>query len=105
MLVSRSRNDLNKFLLARWAVGRGSSSLPPYLPCLWNGPLSLISVAGQPQKIVYQTPYISRARPPRLSGSRWRAGLHVAPIDMMGASNELRGHLGCGSVRPPPDGP
>jgi hypothetical protein len=56
-------------------------------------------------------------RPPILNISHWAApgdrlsntlhllGLHGARIDMMGASNKLRGNLGCGSVRPPPHGP
>jgi len=40
-----------------------------------------------------------------LSKGLYLLGLHVAPVDMMGASNKLRGNLGCGSVRPPPDAP
>ena len=90
--VSRPRNNLKTFSLARGAVRRWSTSPQPYLPCLWNSPLSQICVAGQPQEVVYQTPYISWA-------------CQVTPINAMGASNMLRGNLGCGSVRPPPDGP
>ena len=40
-----------------------------------------------------------------LSNTLHLLGLRGAPIDIMGASNMLRGNLGCGSVRPPPDGP
>jgi len=40
-----------------------------------------------------------------LSNTLYLLGLRGAPIDIMGASNMLRGNLGCGSVRPPPHGP
>jgi len=42
-------------------VGGWSFSPQPYLLCLWNGPLSLICVAGQPQEMVYPKAYISWA--------------------------------------------
>jgi len=70
-------------------------------------------VVVQPANI----PLMPLERPPVPNICRWSApedslsnalyllGLHVACIDMMGASNKLRGNLVCGSVRPPPDGP
>jgi len=40
-----------------------------------------------------------------LSNALYLLGLRIAPFDIMGASKKLCGNLGCGSVRPPPDGP
>jgi hypothetical protein len=60
-------------------------------------------------------PSLPLERPPILNSCHWAApeeglcnalhllGLHGAPIDVMGASNRLRGNLGCGSFRPSPD--
>ena len=62
-------------------------------------------------------PPVPLERPPVPNSRHWAApedslsdtlhllGLRGAPIDMMGASQMLRGNLGSGSVRPPPDGP
>ena len=62
-------------------------------------------------------PSVPLERPPVPNSHYWAApedslsetlhllGLHGAPIGVMGASNMLRGNLGCGSVRAPPDGP
>jgi len=37
-----------------------------------------------------------------LSNTLNLVGLCGAPVDTMGAANNLRGNLGCGSLRPPP---
>ena len=62
-------------------------------------------------------PPVPLERPPVPNRYHWAApedtlsntlkllGLRGAPIDIMGAFDMLRGNLGCGSVRPPPDGP
>ena len=74
---------------------------------------------GRPEVVVQPAtiPPVPLERPPvpnichraapgdRLSKTLCLLGLRGGPIDMMGASNMLGGNLGCGSVRPPPDGP
>jgi hypothetical protein len=85
--------------------GGALSDPQPYLFCLWNGPLSLISVPVKPRP-PSRAAQARRAGPEEsLSNALYLLGLRGAPIDMMGASNKLRGNLGCGSERAPPDRP